>query len=529
MAGRTPWRTVAIVAGVSVLAAVLRFSGLGRLALWSDEAFVMMATAQPWGVLLLVPFDVHPPLFLALQKLTAVAGDSAAALRAPAALYGVLVIPVVAALGAALGGRTAGVVAALVVALSTAHLYYSQEARSYTLLVLLLATAVLGAVRFLRAGEAGGTRFPWLYAAAAVLALYTHAIAVFYIAAIAAGGMLAARPSPKRQALPRRPWVIANLSVALMWLPWLAVSAQGAATFQNIAPTAPSQLIWYLGNVLGAPALPFGAWNKLLELAVMLASLAGGGVLLRRRDRAGTPIVAMFVLAPLLMLLAGVSKPVIETKTLLPLIVPAAVLIGVAVASLRTRAGRFAGAGLLVALLGTSALLARGALTKPNDPARIARNLSGAGAEAAVLLCLPFSAPALARELPGRPLYFVEQPGDGPPLVIRYSPELWYEIYRLPFHESWALDWSAPWRAQLSDTLGEGFAEDAATFLARHETVHHVAMTCSDEARMALKAALERAGWQETGHWSAAAEQPPPVFLGRDWSEVRTFTRGRGF
>lgn len=518
------WAGLGAIAVACLVAGILRFGDLGRLPLWSDEAFVVMARDKPWSELLTVPFDVHPPLFLAMQKLLAFLGDGDAATRLPAALCGVLTIPVVAALGHALGGRPAAVVAAFAIALSTAHLYFSQEARSYSLLVFLLALAALGAVRFLRTGR-DDRRIPLLFAASAILALHTHLVAAFYVAGLSAGVLVASLSEPGRTRRSVAIWIAANVAVGLAWLPWLAVSARTAGAFGNIQPTSLAELAWHLTNVLGAPALPLGAAAKLLELLVAAAMLAGGLVLIAGRRHAGWPILGMMALAPVLMVLASLSTPIIETKTLLPLVVPGAVLAGVAVASIRGAAPRLAAAGLVLGITGASAVLAHGAFNKPNDPARVARALAEAPEDGAILLCLPFSAPALAREMPSRPIHFVELPPDAPPVAIRYGPKLWRMIYRLPYDQSLSLRWSRAWLDRIETEVGAETVHDAADFLSRHATVHHVSMTCGPERRAAFAQAMERAGWRRTATWRASEQTPPPVFGSADWSEIATFTR----
>lgn len=129
-----------------LLAAALRFLPLTHEALSGDELFsrhvVMQSPARGWQE---VQQDlVHPPLYYMILKLsTGLWGASALGLRMLSLISGLLALPVLVITGSRLpGARWTGLLAAACVAVGRSHVFYSEEARSYTLytlVVLLLA------------------------------------------------------------------------------------------------------------------------------------------------------------------------------------------------------------------------------------------------------------------------------------------------------------------------------------------------------------------------------------------------------
>src|SRR5262249_5748956 len=99
-------------------------------------------------------------------------------LRALSALAGLAIVPVAYLIGVELRGRRAGLVAAALVAGNPMLLWYSQEARAYSLFALLCAISVLSILRALRGGRRGDA-IGWGLSSA--LALATHYFAFFPI------------------------------------------------------------------------------------------------------------------------------------------------------------------------------------------------------------------------------------------------------------------------------------------------------------------------------------------------------------
>lgn len=130
-----PWAClVALVAA----GAVLRLAALGQESFWSDEYFTIRTAGQPtWRDLLhtVLTIEPHPPLyFFLMHAWIGLFGSSDAALRLPSALAGIAALPLMfLALRWLVPERPlVPVLATLLFAVSPMHIYYSQEARSYT-------------------------------------------------------------------------------------------------------------------------------------------------------------------------------------------------------------------------------------------------------------------------------------------------------------------------------------------------------------------------------------------------------------
>jgi hypothetical protein len=166
-----------LAAGILVGAAVLRVWGIGAQEFWLDEAFSFYMVTTPHFAGNLLTDNTPPLYYLLLRPWSMLAGESEAGLRLLSAALGVAFVGVVIGLGRELFDRRVGLLAGLAAALSPIHVYYSQEARVYALLALLLALTYGALWRAFATNE-----WRWWGAASALslCALYSH-----YLAALA--------------------------------------------------------------------------------------------------------------------------------------------------------------------------------------------------------------------------------------------------------------------------------------------------------------------------------------------------------
>ena len=129
-----------------MLAAVLRFYRLGHQGFWFDEGnTALLVHFSPGKMFGLIPqTESTPPLYYCVAWVWArIFGYGEAGLRSLSALAGVLTVPVAYGAARKLISRRAGLIAAALTACNPLLIWYSQEARSYSLLVLLTAVALL--------------------------------------------------------------------------------------------------------------------------------------------------------------------------------------------------------------------------------------------------------------------------------------------------------------------------------------------------------------------------------------------------
>jgi 4-amino-4-deoxy-L-arabinose transferase-like glycosyltransferase len=339
------------VAGLTVLAAVLRFAGIGHQGFWLDEAHTaLLVHFSPGKMLGLLPqTESTPPLYYCVAWVWArIFGFGETGLRSLSAVAGVLTVPVAYAAGTKLISRRAGLVVAALVSTSPLLIWYSQEARSYELVVLLGAITLLS---FAYALATPTGRYLAAWAVACALALATHYFALLAVVPEAAWLLYKHR---RRRSVQVAVAVIALAGLALIPL---AISQQGTGNSNWIARiplgTRLSQVPPQFLLGFGAPA---GRWLRALDDVVVIAAVAllwwrGGERERRGALLAGGLAVAGFVVM-LVLLAAGVDDLI--TRNIIVLWLPLALVVAAGLGS--TRARRLGTAG--VAVLCTTGVVA---------------------------------------------------------------------------------------------------------------------------------------------------------------------------
>jgi hypothetical protein len=212
------WPAVAVVLTTGFM---LRVLWLARDELWFDEAFsALIAVQSPGAIVDELRRDSSPPLYYFLLHFwqTAV-GAEPAALRAVSVACGIVAIYQVAALGRILFGARVGLQAALLLGLSPLHIYYSREARPYSLLIVFVLWS-LTSLAMLRQGDHSRTRVA-LFCLATVCAAYTHNYGLLLLLVLAVW--------IARGWVPVMPGCVAAAIVLLAYAPWLYVLLQQVA------------------------------------------------------------------------------------------------------------------------------------------------------------------------------------------------------------------------------------------------------------------------------------------------------------
>jgi len=156
---------------ILVLATVLRLL-FSNQSFWLDEGAQMIMSVKSLAFQWFGrSADFHPPLFYFLIHYWLKLGRSEWFLRLPAVLFGMANVYLIYLLGKKVAGEKLGLISALFLALAPYHIYYSQEARMYTLLAFLATASML----FLLEKK-------WLgYILATTAMIYTHYAGFFLI------------------------------------------------------------------------------------------------------------------------------------------------------------------------------------------------------------------------------------------------------------------------------------------------------------------------------------------------------------
>jgi uncharacterized membrane protein len=348
-------RTFWIVAGLTVLAAALRFATLGVQSYHHDEIVTASRILRDgfWHAMDAVGFsESAPPLYYAIAwAWTQLTGTGEFGLRTVSALAGIATVPVAYLLGAELSSRRAGVVAAALVAVNPMLLWYSQEARGYSLFALLTALSLL---YFVRALDRGRRRDSIAWGVASSLALATHYFAAFPIAA-EAFWLLRRRGKASGGAFPGL-WITAGAGLLLAPLVVHQASFGHAEWISNLSighrlwETGLTFALGETGDIIAQVEHP------LLMLVPALAALAGlvlvfarGTFRERRAARIPLALAAVTVVVPLVIGLLDPSKDYVLARNLMPALVPLLVAVAVGFTLPNARRRGAALAAILVA------------------------------------------------------------------------------------------------------------------------------------------------------------------------------------
>ena len=185
------------VVGITILAAVLRFYHLGYNSLWLDEAATYIHSLTLSGI-----FDYttsvdyfNPPTFFLFEFIMIkLAGASEIGMRFFPAVFGVLTIPAAYLMGKEFYDKYTGIVTAIIFAVSPFLIYYSQEARAFSML--LFFCTILMYV-FLKASKSN-ERAEWILFGLVSAAIFmTHFYGVIFVAILAVFALIQFRSNIK--------------------------------------------------------------------------------------------------------------------------------------------------------------------------------------------------------------------------------------------------------------------------------------------------------------------------------------------
>ncbi len=352
------------------LAALALMLRLPRLfdPLWYDETFTAYVARLPYGQVgnAMLQGDVHPPLWSSLEWLAKFAvGQSEAALRLPALAFGVLAVLLSYRLVLALGlGRRAALLTGLLVAVLPAHLYFSSEARAYTLLTCLALGMVIAVLE----------DRPPLFILCGALSGWTHNLGYIYLGVLALAALFYHRQ-------PR--WLLAvGLAGATgaLWLPFLPLQLRDISHGYWIQPLVLPKVFRPVIDVTLGEKLPTNALLSICVPALLLTLMAFYHSHVWLRSRRGWVWLALTVGVPVVIALVSVLwRPVYLSRTLLPCVTALIVAWGYALL-----VSRFARALAVVALC--SALWVFYGTTRPSLKGEFA---ACAGADAVYFLNTP--------------------------------------------------------------------------------------------------------------------------------------------
>ncbi len=314
---------------VAALGLATAFYRLGARGLWGDEVWqVAWANEQSLGETFLrftifnpaahpptlddlslpaqvVILDNNPLSFLWTQLATRV-GSSEFWVRFPAAVFGAASVLILFLLVSRVFGRRAGLLASVLLALAPYHVWYAQDARSYSALIFYSLLALYFLTRIMERPSWGS----WLgFVLATTLNLYNHSLALLPLASevLVVAGWAAARAwsdrrgggsgtpvmrvrvRPQAAAIAGGALLAAVLSLPVIGKVFASLGNQGLIP----DPVAPFQLTWpFVREAFGS----FGAGKGFFLLLFVALAGAGLAAALSRRSWFGVLMLFWIVL-----------------------------------------------------------------------------------------------------------------------------------------------------------------------------------------------------------------------------------------
>ncbi len=315
---------------IVALAAALRLFRLGTKSFWLDEAASVTLARLDWRVFwsAITHRQANMVLYYLLLRGWIRLGSSEFAIRSLSVAAGVAVIPAIYLLGTRLFGQRAGRVAALLLLVHAFHIRYSQEARAYSLFLLL---AVVSSLFFLRSLEQP-SRKNW--------AAYVLVSALMVYAQVFGGWMLLAQ------------WVSLFFRREVRWKQFLLSAAMiclltSPLAYCLLVVSDRSQLYWLikpgLQDVYKLALDMTGDGGPLLLLAYLALVSAGVVAGVSRLKSASVDIwkywflLIWFILPVASVLALSLHWPIFEPRFLIFCLPPLIVLVSDAVTRIRSK------------------------------------------------------------------------------------------------------------------------------------------------------------------------------------------------
>ncbi len=375
---------------VFLLALLPRLAELGARPFWLDEVFTLQRVSLAPAALVMNSFRNHhmPSFFLMLRPLLAL-GDPQFWLRLPSAVFGAVAVMLVFLIAKHIAGRLAAVLAALIIGLSPTALAFSQEARSYTMVMTLILVGLYGLVRLVQDIPAASqplhardARLGWAcfilgtVAALDVLADGLPWLITANIIAIALTLMAPGRGGFMRNVL-RADLLIIALAAPFYLMLELFQKKSFGATLAWIPPLDGARLWYSFGSVFFMHLADSVTFHIIDQPGAVLVWVIDGALTialgaaiwrLRRRPAILAVLGISVLFLPLLLTIISLWQPILLPRYILWSAAPFAILVGIGAAALMdglTRPAQYLAVAATAALLLANMLPYYHAETKP--------------------------------------------------------------------------------------------------------------------------------------------------------------------
>ena len=210
-----------ILIAVLIFAAFIRIYGIEKESYWLDEAVsIRQAQVSYPQTITMLKDDKNLPLYVSLLwSWVHLFGTSEASARLLSALFGVASVLLIFLVGKRMFNIMIGLYAAIFLALSTIGVYYSQEARLYSFFMFLCLLSFYAYILF---EDKKSVKHGLFYFISSLLMIYTNLFAAIVLVIQNMHYIIYNYKQVKKLFY----WFLMQLSLAILFLPWLPMLAQ---------------------------------------------------------------------------------------------------------------------------------------------------------------------------------------------------------------------------------------------------------------------------------------------------------------
>jgi mannosyltransferase len=309
-----------VVLGLGIFLAIT-IANIANATLWFDEAFSWYITQFNFAeIAAFTATDVHPPFYYwVLKAWTLLFGNSDVALRSLSVIFGAAAIVLSYLLSRKLFGRLVGGVSLLFLVLSPIIIRYSDEARMYMLVSVIVLAATLLLIKIVD----GGKRWQWIaYGVLVMLGMLTHYFtALIWIAhwIWRAVVIFQKTDSLKKfvQKFFSRQWILVHIIAIGLFAFWLPAMLTQVTTVQNngfwIGPAGIDSFTNYFSNFFyyleHDKVLSWLGLLLVITLVLVIVLAVRSYKSFDRREKQHYLLPAILTFAPIVLLFLGSLPP----------------------------------------------------------------------------------------------------------------------------------------------------------------------------------------------------------------------------
>jgi mannosyltransferase len=210
-----------LIIAILFIGLFLRVYDLSKESIWLDEGFSISYAALNLSRIFSADGSNPPLYYIILHWWVDLFGNSEFSVRFPSVIFGFFSIVMIYKLGNKIFNKDVGILSSLLLGISVFHIRYSQEARTYSLSVLLTLLSMYFFVRLLNKQN---FRDLCGYALSSTLLIYSHIYGLFiiiaqniYLISLVLFSKDDYRPDLKR-------WVLVQAVLMALFIPWVKIS-----------------------------------------------------------------------------------------------------------------------------------------------------------------------------------------------------------------------------------------------------------------------------------------------------------------